>query len=292
MAAIIAGAQIVDYSKRNILGAGLAGLAVAVGISLTIVLLLQAARILTVPRPTVIDLANAELPSGALDPGRRDSGQVSNPNVVWLLGRKPYLLGRFETVTELLAAYDAAATDVHNNPGDEGHHQLLADLQQRIGTVEQAAHYRDMSNAYNALLRKFRTGAKWFIGAVVMFSLSGLLSKGEPEKPYNQVAQPVPVRVVVTDTAQPTPAPCRDRAGVAIGGTLTSPTVALPPVGECAAGMITPGQPGVVVIPQLTSPGISPASQPPPGAVTPPPQPPTGATPPQEPEVPACRSGK
>jgi hypothetical protein len=255
VAAIVAGAQIVDYSKRNLLGAGLAALAVVIALSLTIFLLVRAAKILTVPRPTVIDLANAELPSGALDPRLRQSGQVSDPNIVWLLGRKPYLLGPYDTVTDLLKAYDSAATQVHDNARDENAQRSLSDLRQRIGTVEEAAHYRDMSNAYNKLLREFRKGAAWFIAAVVVFSVSGLLGKDAPEKPSNPVTKPIPVRVLVTDTLRPTPAPCRDRGGVAVGGTLTSPTVVMPPAGECAAATLTPQQPGAVVIPQLPSGG-------------------------------------
>jgi hypothetical protein len=251
VAAIIAGAQLVDYSDRNLWGAGLAALAVVTALSLTMVLLVRTAKILTVPRPTVVDLANAEIPAGALDEDRRERGQISDPDVLWLIARKPYLLGTYETVTELLKAYADAATRVHNNASDPDARQLLSDLRQRIGTVEEAAHYRDMSNAYKSLLRQFRKGAVWFIAAVVLFSVSGLLRKEAPEKPSNPVTKPIPVRVFITDTAQPTPPQCRDRVGVAVGGTLASATVVMPPTAGCGAAVITPPQAGAVVIPQL-----------------------------------------
>jgi hypothetical protein len=248
VAAIITGAQLVNYSDRNLLGAGLAAAAVVIALSLTIVLLVRTAKILTVPRPTVIDLANAEIPAGALDKDRRESGQISDSDVLWLIARKTYLLGTYETVTDLLKAYDDAATEVDNNASDPAARQLLSDLRQRIGTVEEAAHYRDMSNAYKSLLRKFWRGAAWFILAVVVFSVSGLLRKEAPEKPSNPVTKPIPVRVFITDTARPTPPQCRDRVGVAVGGTLTSATVVMPPAAECAAATLTP-QSGAVVIP-------------------------------------------
>lgn len=257
VAAIIAGAQLVNYSDRDLWGAGLAALAVVVALSLTIVLLVRTAKILTVPRPTVIDLANAEIPAGALDKDRRETGQISDPDVLWLIARKPYLLGTYETVTDLLKAYDADARKVHNNASDAGAgdasdseaRQLRSDLRQRINTVEEAAHYRDMSNAYKSLLRQFRSGAAWFIVAVVVFSVSGLLRKEAPEKPLNPVTKPIPVRVFITDTAGPTPPQCRDRAGVAVGGTLTSATVVMPPAAGCAAATLAPQQSGAVVIP-------------------------------------------
>lgn len=250
VAAIVVGAQVVNYSDRNRWGAALAAVAVVIALSLTIVLLVRTAEILTVPRRTVIDLANAEIPAGALDKDRREAGQIS-PDVLWLIARKTYLLGTYETVTDLLKAYDEAATQVHDHPSAPAARQSFDDLQQRIGTVEEAAHYRDVSNAYRSLLRQFRRGAVAFIAAVVVFSVSGGLRKQAPEKPSNPVTKPIPVRVFITDGARPTPTPpeCRERAGIAVGGTLTSATVVMPPIAGCAAATLPPQQPGAVVIP-------------------------------------------
>jgi hypothetical protein len=249
VAAIIAGAQLVDYSGRNVWGVSLAALSVVTALSITMVLLVRAAKILTVPRPTATDLSNAEMRAGALDKERSLTGQIKDTNVEWILARKTYLLGAYATVTELLSAYGRATTDVQNEPADETCQRLASSLRQQIGTIEEAAHYRDMSRAYDALLNGFRKGAMLFIVAVLLFSVSGLLRKGTPDQLSNPVTTPIPVRVIVTGT----PVPCLDRVGVAVGGTLTSPTVVMPPAGQCAAATLTPQQSGAVVIPQLPS---------------------------------------
>ena len=257
VAAIIAGAQLVDYSGRTVWGASLAALSVVTALSITIVLLVRAAKILTVSRPTATDLSNAEMRAGALDQQRRTTGQIDDTNVEWLLARRTYLLGRYPTVTELLSAYNRATDDVENESAKESAQRLASSLRQRIGTVEEAAHYRAMSRAYDALLKGFRKGAILFIVAVLLFSVSGLFRKATRETPSNAVTTPIPVRVIVTGT----PVPCADRIGVAVGGTLTSPTVVMPPVGQCPAGILTPQQSGAVVIPQL--PSSSPTGGPP-----------------------------
>ena len=200
-AAIIAGAQLVDYSTRNLWGAGVAALAVVTALSITFVLLLRAAKILTIPRPTATDLANAEMRADALNEQRRTTGQISDTNVMWLLERQTYLLEPYVTVSDLLSAYGRATKEAHNKPDDDSAQQLLADLRQQMGTVEEAAHYRDMLNAYNTLLNQFRKGSILFIAAVVAFSISGLLRTATPDKPSNPITEPIPVRVLVTDAA-------------------------------------------------------------------------------------------
>lgn len=249
VAAIIAGAQLVDYSGRNLWGVGLAALSVLTALSITLVLLARAAKILTVPRPTATDLSNAEMRAGALDQQRRAAGQINDTNVEWLLARRTYLLGRYPTVTELLSAYSRASDDVANEPAEEVAQGQASILGQRIGTVERAAQYRDMLKAYDALLKGFRVGATLFIVAVLLFSVSGLFRKATRETPSNPVTTPIPVRVIIPGTS----VPCADRTGVAVGGNLTDPTVVMPPAGQCPAGMLTPQQSGAVVIPQLSA---------------------------------------
>jgi type IV secretory pathway VirB2 component (pilin) len=249
VAAIIAGAQVVNYSDRNVWGVLLAAIAVIVALFLAILLLIRAAKILATKRRTATDLANDES-RARLTPDAQRLGQIGDPKVEWLLARGPYLLGSYANVTELLSAYEQANTQVQKTPDYPAAVQSLADLRQRIGVVEEAAHYRDVLGEYETLLSQFRKGATLFVIAVILFSVSGFLRK--PEKPTNSITGPVPVRVVITDTARPTPtpAPCRDRNGVAIGGTLTSPTVVMPPTDKCAAETLTPQKPAAVVIPQ------------------------------------------
>jgi hypothetical protein len=69
------------------------------------------------------------------------------------------------------ATYGRATTEAHNKPDGEITQRLLADIRQQMGTVEEAAHYRDMLNAYNTLLNQFRKGSILFIAAVVAFSI-------------------------------------------------------------------------------------------------------------------------
>ncbi|WP_273733357.1 hypothetical protein [Mycolicibacterium septicum] len=249
-AAIIAGAQLVDYSGRNAWGVGLAALAVVVALSLTIALLLTAAKILTVPRPTVVDLANTETRSGANKPGALEKGEINDPNVLWLLSRRSYVLGPYRTVEDLLSSYREVNSEVAEDPESEEARKSLSHLRPQIEMVEEAAHYRDMAAAYDSLVGRFGKGAIVFILAVVAFSISGLLRA--PDKPLNPVTKPVPVRVVTTNTANPTPRECRDRLGVAIDGTLASPTVVMPPTPQCAATTISPQKPDYVVIPQVS----------------------------------------
>ncbi|MGB2922301.1 MAG: hypothetical protein WBB57_26160 [Mycobacterium sp.] len=256
-AAIIAGAQLVDYSDRNWAGATFAALAVAVSLALTLTLLARAAKILTVPRPTATDLANAELRAGAVDPAKRASGQITDTDVQWLLARATYLLGPHDTVHTLLAEYDRAISTASANDADARAEQLRkqVELNRRIGLVEEAAHYRDMSSAYNELIGSFKVGATAFIAAVIVFAGSGLLRPGdEPQQPANQITKPIPVRVVTTTAHGTDPHPdCLDREGMAIGGTLTSPTVVVNPTPSCAAETIEPSRPGLVVIPKVPS---------------------------------------
>jgi hypothetical protein len=244
-AAIIAGAQVVDYSDRSLWGAGLAAGAVAAGLALTLLLLGRAANILTIPRPTATDLANAEIKADAADEHRRLSGQISDPDVEWLLARTTYLLGGHDTVSDLLAAYTAAQAAAAANPGDDAAQRSLTRLNQHIGTVEEAAHFRDMSKGYNTLMRQFPCGAAAFVIAAIVFAVSGLLTKPAAEPMITQ-----PLSVEVNDIS-PEASPCSTRSGVAIAGTLTAPTVVMPSTEACPAATFVDEQPNIIVIPQL-----------------------------------------
>jgi hypothetical protein len=250
-AAIIAGAQLVDYSNRSLCGAVLAATAVAVALTATLLLLARAARILTVPRPTATDLANAEITAGALDEKRRATGQIGDSKVEWLLANTTYLLAGHSTVSDLLAAYSGAQADAATNPSDDGARRRVVELQHQISTVEEAAHYRDTSESYSGLMREFTPGAIAFIIAVLVFAISGLFVKPTPDRPTNPVTEPIPVEVVDLSPSPGTPTECATRDGVAIGGTLTTPTVALAPVGHCPAETVVGGKPNLVVIPRI-----------------------------------------
>ncbi|HTX97324.1 MAG TPA: hypothetical protein VME67_22260 [Mycobacterium sp.] len=251
VAAIIAGAQLVDYSGRKAAGVALAAIAVAVALSLALILLVRAAKILTIARPTATDLANAEFRAGALDENRRASGQIQDAGVNWILARASYLLAPYATVNALLTAYRNARTQSSANPDDESVQRKLSELQQQIDTVEEAAHYRDMSSAYKQLLRHFRVGATIFVLAVILFSVAGLFRKEPTNRPLNPVTKPFPVRII-TNPQPNHPAPaCHDREGVAVGGTLTRPTVVASPTSECPAGTMVGGENGVIVIPEF-----------------------------------------
>ncbi|SKO14317.1 Uncharacterised protein [Mycobacteroides abscessus subsp. bolletii] len=237
-AAIIAGTQLIDYSNRNPAGAALAAVAVATALWLTLAFLIRAAKILTVPRPTAIDLSNAELRANALDARTRLEGKITDSDVQWVLSRASYLLGTYDTVTELLAA-------AHEQESDNTAGAITAEIRQRIDLVEQAAHYRDMSNAYGQLLKHFRSGSAAFIFAIIAFSVSGLLHKAAPTESPNRITTPVAVQVVTVDQNSK----CPNRSGVAIDGTLSTPTVIVAPTGPCPAETIVPPRPDLAIIP-------------------------------------------
>lgn len=237
-AAIIAGTQLIDYSNRNPAGAALAAFAVATALGLTLAFLIRAAKILTVPRPTAIDLSNAEFRANALDARTRLEGKITDLDVQWVLSRASYLLGPYDTVTELLAA-------AHQQESDNTAGSITAEIRQRIDLVEQAAHYRDTSNAYGELLKHFRCGSAAFIIAVIAFSVSGLLHKAGPTELPNRITTPVAVQVVTVDQNSK----CPRRSGVAVDGSLSAPTVVVAPAGHCPAETIIPPRPDLAIIP-------------------------------------------
>jgi hypothetical protein len=247
-ASIIAGAQLVNYNGRTVYGAALAAVAVATALALTLLLLARAAAILTVPRPTAMELANAETINEFAD-ARRSPGQFNDSKVEWLQANTIYLLGGYNSVKGLLAAYSQAHSAVVAHPRDEESRYRLTELEQHLRTVEEAAHYRDTCNAYVTLMRQFRTGAVGFIIAVIVFSVSGLFTTPKPLQPTNPVTQPIAMRVIELSPQLGSPQECVIRDGVAIGGTLTTPIVAVAPAGRCPAETVVGGQPGLMVIP-------------------------------------------
>jgi hypothetical protein len=109
---------------------------------------------------------------------------------------------------------------------------------------------RDSGKSYSTFMRQFPTGATGFIIAVIVFAASGLLARPTPEQPTNPVTEPIPVRVIDLSPKPGSPEECTTRNGVAIGGTLTTPTVAIERAGPCPAETVFGGQPDLVVIPQ------------------------------------------
>lgn len=252
VAAIIAGAQLIDYSDRSWLGAGIAAIAVVVALSLAIALVARAAKILTVPRSTIIELANAETREGPSADQQRIAGIFKDPNVEWILARSSYLLGQYKTVSELRDAYDSAVETVQAGVGDGDANRRLGILRSYVTRVEDAAHYRDTADSYNDLMGKFRNGSIAFVAAVIAFSISGLFQASPEPKPHNLITEPVPVRVQYPNDPESIAPSCRDRAGVAIDGTLAQPTVVVPATAGCVAGTVEPGHGGAVVIPQIS----------------------------------------
>ncbi|MDX1883056.1 hypothetical protein [Mycolicibacterium sp. 120270] len=249
MAAILTGAQLVDYSDRNVLGAGLAALSVVAALSVAVTLLSKSANILSIPRPTATEISNAEMRAGAVAPGNRLQGDaVEDPNVRWLLDRSSYLLSPFGTVTELMTAYSAAAREAQADPDNAKLSANAAQLLAKIDVTEEAAQYRDVAHAYSELVSKFRCGAIIFIIALIAFSISGVLRDPDPKTPSNEVTEPANVRVIDTSPDSAT-SKCRERDGVAVDGTYSAPTVVLSPTPDCAAETVTP-RPELVIVPQ------------------------------------------
>ncbi|WP_139169915.1 hypothetical protein [Mycolicibacterium fluoranthenivorans] len=172
---IVGGAQLVDYSDRGWLGTSLSAIAVAIALSLALYLLLAAARILTIPRKTVTELANAEtLESDTAI----QTGTFKDPGVEWILARRDYLLGTYSNVRAIVAAYGAIdAANIGEN------RDVVRDIERRIARIEEAIHYRDVSQAYDDLLAKFKWGARIFVGAVALFSIAGLFQTKLNDQP-------------------------------------------------------------------------------------------------------------
>ncbi|SPM40548.1 hypothetical protein AU192_16410, partial [Mycobacterium numidiamassiliense] len=249
VAAIIAGAQLVDYSKRSVLGVVLAASAVILGLALTLILLAQTARVLTVPRPMATDLDRAEFDADAGDINVRLSGEM-NLKVQWIIDRKSYLLGGYDTVHDLLVAWKTADSECQDKSDDQNLAAELKRLERQIDIVEEAAHYRDLSNAYDRLIRRFSKGSIAFIVSVILFAVSGIAGRPPDSKPSNVITQPIPVRVFISAPSD-VPASCQERDGVAIGGDLTKPIVVMPPTPACSAATMSGGKSGIVIVPKV-----------------------------------------
>jgi hypothetical protein len=216
-AAIIGGAQLVDYSHRNWLGACLSAIAVATALSLALYLLLAAARILTIPRKTVTELANAETrePRTAVQ-----TATFKNPSVEWILARKDYLLGPYVNVRALLAAYGKIDVAKISENRD-----VVNDIERRIARIEEAIHYRDVSQAYGDLLAKFKWGARVFVGAVVLFSIAGLFhAKSDDQSPKDWGHPVCCAPICATTTSAPSSTPAATSAPSSTPTTTSAPS--------------------------------------------------------------------
>ncbi|MFV8176781.1 hypothetical protein [Mycolicibacterium peregrinum] len=249
VAAIIAGAQLTDFSKRSLCGNFVAGASITVGLILAFALLLETSKILTISRPTLTDLDDAEKAADGTNEQKRALAQITDPLMKWIYDRGSHLLGPYRTVNELFRQFQQLTPAVPAALTAEQKSQL-AEVRSRIDLLESAAHFRIVDLAYTELMNRFRIGCAIFIGAVIFYALSGLATKTDVPR----ITSPMPVRVI-TPKADPSDK-CADRTGVAIAGDIDSPTVMLPPTGKCPAKKldVDDDQGGVIVIPLVPTP--------------------------------------
>lgn len=249
VAAIVAGAQLTDFSKRSICGNFLAGSSIAMGLILAFALLAATATILTIPRPTLTDLDNSEINSGGRSAEKREAGDITDPVMLWIYERSSYLLGPFDNIGPLFTRFRELTPATQDTPTDNQRSEL-AKIRSTVDLLESAAHFCKVDLAYTKLMRRFKIGCGIFALAVVVYALSGLATKDE----IPRITSPVPVRVIAP-AASPSDT-CTDRTGVAIAGDIESPTVMLPPAGKCPAKKleVDGNQGGVIVIPLVPIP--------------------------------------
>ncbi|WP_441964603.1 hypothetical protein [Mycolicibacterium houstonense] len=248
VAAIVAGAQLTDFSNRSIAGNILAGVPIAVGLILAFALLIATAKILTIARPTFTDIDDAEKEVDGANEQKRALAQINDPLMKWIYDRGSDILGPYPSVEQLFNQFSHLTVAAQATPTEEQKSQL-SEVRRRIDLLESAAHFRTVDLAYTALMTRFRIGCAIFIVAVIAYALSGLATKDE----IPQVTSPTPVRVI-TPKADPSDT-CADRIGVAIAGDIDSPTVMLPPAGKCPAQKLdSPDREGVIVIPLVPTP--------------------------------------
>jgi hypothetical protein len=271
VAVIVTGLQLRDISAiGGVWRVAASSLAAAAALGIVLGLLVQAARVLTLPRPTATELSNREIEAGAvtsaprLEPTR--DGLVNS-----ILARRTYLLGEAKTVTELYTNEYVAS--IHALRGLESGQALnwqgrrldpdsaadrsivsdaLRQAEKRLAMTEDAAHLFQTEEKYRNLLDKFKLGASCFLLALITFALTA-----SPTKPPDRalvpasVAAPVAVRVVVVDASRsglPKRCTSDEYRGVAVAGNLATPTVALEPTSDCGARIVKPNK-GLVVVP-------------------------------------------
>lgn len=250
VAAIVAGTQLTDFSKRGVLGNFLAGGSITVGLILAFALLLGTAKILTIARPTLTDIANVEENEGLIDDRNLAIVEIKNLLMKWIYEREGYLLSPFPKVRPLYLEF-TKLTSATQSTLTEDEKSQVADIRNKVDLLESAAHFRIVDLAFTKLMRRFRIGCAIFVVAVILYAVSGLFTKSD----IPRVTSPIPVRVIPLNV-NPSDT-CADRIGVAIAGDIDSPTVMLPPAGKCPAAKLEGGHEDVIVIPLVAPPPTS-----------------------------------
>lgn len=251
-AALVAGLQIGHLGDLPIWIAAIGACAALLALAIAFEFLHAAALVLTIPEPTIIDLRNKEANDPhALYPARTEP--PADPLVAWIYQRRTLLLGGATSIGELYTqafdlAKDLSAPEASQAPRDLPYiRQRLEDVQARITTIEEATHLHLTEVRYDQLMTNLRKRAGLFAAGVLVFALAPALQQ---KSAAVQVTQPIPVTIFVQDPHEAgIPLACGSQvAGVAVGGDLKHPVVALPATKDCPARLLD-SPPGVVVVP-------------------------------------------
>lgn len=255
---LLAGTQLKDVTASSP-GLRVAGVAAGVtALLVAVILLVTATRVLATPRLSASELSNLE------------NRNPEAPVVLRIRQQRVHLLGRATTVTELYTQYANAINtlqelDAGRSPtwqgapltGASGDRAKVTNAitatENRLATVEDAAQYFSTSLRFNRLVRWFPVAAGLFVASIGVFTFASL----KPNVQSVPITGPVSVKLEVLDRAKSgLPMSCKatELTGVAIAGSLDSPTVVLTPQSGCAAATVTPN-PGIVVVPVVVPAG-------------------------------------
>ncbi|MGV9865687.1 hypothetical protein [Rhodococcus koreensis] len=270
-ALVVAGLQLGDLAGTGFgLRTIVAVLAAAIALGIVLFVLVRAVKMLTLPRLTAADIADRE--EAVIPPGQPPIGVLSDSLIQWIHDRRTYLLGASATVSELYegrfvgpmnalddlsrgqaAQWNGRQILTTDDVGVEALHAAFAQANRQLARIEDAVHYERTREEFRQLFSHYPWGAAVFGAAVVAFALASQVS--EDPKPQ-QIATPTRVEVLVPENRKADlPERCRDDTlgGVAIGGTLRTPTVVISAPDDCAGTIIT-ADAGIVAIPVFGAP--------------------------------------
>lgn len=184
---LVGGLQLTRLHDLSTRAGIVSAVAAAIAIALALFLLTAAARILAVPRPSAIQISNAEIKTGSLDPD--DPTPSSDATVRWVQEHAEPLLAGERTVTDLCSQRvlaQRALRDLHRGQTVQWQgHQVSADDQvnARISAVlqetdaaltalEDTVHQHQCQEKLTALLKVFPWAGGVFVIAVIVFAIS------------------------------------------------------------------------------------------------------------------------
>lgn len=263
-AVVVAALQLDEIPTSPLWAAVVVTLAEVLALGVTLALLIAASRVLTLPRLTATEISNREIDSNVLNPKPGD--EIQDDVIRWIVERKSYLLGTAENVTALYSDYlseplrrlDELATgrsvtwrgrtlDPTSNADREALAAVVTATEARLARIEDAVHYWLSEKSYRNLLGNFTLGGIVFAVSIAVIVLVPALISESDGIP---VMEPVPVDVIVQDAhLAGLPSGCAGSlTGVAVGGTLEQPVVALNGSAGCEPRLIEVDE-GVVAIP-------------------------------------------